>query len=334
MFCSKCGREIVSGYKFCSGCGATVEEDTAPQPTKTYEASVSKSKSKKRKSEGKVVLSVFLAIVLFFLVVAVILSVGFRRFSSEDAIKEMVECADIANIDISEITGERNQELDEFIYDVANEKMPGVLSKQELRDILESRKTKEYIAGIINDSLDYLLTGKGSIEISSDDVIELLEDTGINLTEQEKEQIETEMKYNELEELDIADIIDDNGGVFEKVRFFGAAMLLYIFIAAIILIVILLFVINIRYIEKAFLDISIPTFLGGLAVWTPMLFVSNIKEAMSSMEMIPADIINLLIDRISGNISQISVIPMAIGAILFVTFVVISFGKAVIQKRK
>lgn len=342
MICSYCGKEIVPGSKICNGCGATVESpvsvseipQASPQPMQTYDkpATKRKSKPKKRKSAGLVVLSIFLGIILFFLVVGTILIVGFRSFSSESAIKEMVESVDIAGIDISQITGAENQQLEDYIYEAANETLPGTLTKQEVRDILESPNTKDYIAEMISGSLDSMLTGSGKVEISSDDLISLVEDTGINLTEEEKRQIETEMKNKEIEEVEIVNITGENEGVFGKIRFFGSTILFSIMIVAIICIVVLLFVINIHFVEKALFDISVPTFLGGLVVWTPMRFASNLKEIISSIDRIPSDIINLLIDQVTGSISQVSVITMAIGAVVFLTYIAISLIKVAIRK--
>lgn len=302
------------------------------QGKKTKKNKPEKTKNPKKKSAGKIVLSVLLGMILFILVSAMVLLVGVRKFSSKEKIEEMVEHVDLADIDISDITGERHQQLAEFIYEIADESMPGALSRAELRRILRSSETKEYIAGVVEDSFRYILTGKGRILIGSDDIIELIRDNDVELTDMEVEQIKKELEYNKVDDLNISSIIDDNKAIFDKIHFLDLNVFLYVLAAAIALVVIALIAINRRYIERAFLDVAIPAFLSGFVIWILMRFTSYLQDAVGTVEGIPSEVVDLLITQMAEILSGIAVIPMKIGAVSFLLFLLIR-GVGILRRK-
>ncbi len=286
----------------------------------------------KKKAVGMVILSVLLSIVLFLLVTVLVALVGVKNFNSRENIKRIVDNVDLADLDISGITGERNQDLEGFIYDMANESMPGSLTKEELHRILKSSKTRRYITKIVGDSFDYILTGTGKIRIKSDDIIDLINASGVELSEEEMEQIKIEMEYNDIDRLNIADIIDENMPFLDKIHIFDPTVLLYVLAAVIALIVIGIFAINFRYIEKAFLDVGVPTFLSGFIIWILMRFSSQLQHVFVSGSVIPSQVVGLLIDGIAAELSGIAVIPMQIGAVSFLLFLLIR-GVGVLRRK-
>lgn len=302
------------------------------QPKKKAKRSKKTIENNKKKPVGMIILSVLLSIVLFLLVTVLVALVGVKNFNSRENIKRIVDNVDLADLDISGIAGERNQDLEEFIYDMANESMPGSLTKEELHRILKSSKTRRYITKIVGDSFDYILTGTGKIRIKSDDIIDLINASGIELSEEEMEQIKIEMEYNDIDRLNIADVIDENMPFLDKIHIFDPTVLLYVLAAVIALIVIGMFAINFSYIEKSFLDVGVPTFLSGFIIWILMLFSSQLQHAFASGSVIPSQIVDLLIDGIAAELSGIAVIPMQIGAVSFLLFLLIR-GVGVLRRR-
>ena len=305
---------------------------TAQSQSKKAKRNKKPIENNKKKPVGMVILSVLLSIVLFLLVTVLVALVGVRNFNSRENIKRIVDNVDLADLDISGITGERNQDLEGFIYDMVNESMPGSLTKEELRRILKSSKTRRYITKIVGDSLDYILTGTGKIRIKSDDIIDLINASGVELSEEEMEQIKIEMEYNDIDRLNIADIIDENMPFLDKIHIFDSTVLLYVLAAVIALIVIGMFAINFRYIEKAFLDVGVPTFLSGFIIWILMRFSSQLQHVFVSGSVIPSQIVGLLIDGIAAELSGIAVIPMQIGAVSFLLFLLIR-GVGVLRRK-
>lgn len=305
---------------------------TAQTQSKKAKRSKKPIENSKKKPVGMVILSVLLSIVLFLLVTVLVALVGVKNFNSRENIKRIVDNVDLADLDISGITGERNQDLEEFIYDMANESMPGSLTKEELHRILKSSKTRRYITKIVGDSFDYILTGTGKIRIKSDDIIDLINASGIELSEEEMEQIKIEMEYNDIDRLNIADIIDENMPFLDKIHIFDPTVLLYVLAAVIALIVIGMFAINFRYIEKAFLDVGMPTFLSGFIIWILMLFSSQLQHVFVAGDVIPSQIVDLLIDGMAAELSGIAVIPMQIGAVSFLLFLLIR-GVGVLRRK-
>lgn len=305
---------------------------TAQTQSKKAKRSKKPIENSKKKPVGMVILSVLLSIVLFLLVTVLVALVGVKNFNSRENIKRIVDNVDLADLDISGITGERNQDLEEFIYDMANESMPGSLTKEELHRILKSSKTRRYITKIVGDSFDYILTGMGKIRIKSDDIIDLINASGIELSEEEMEQIKIEMEYNDIDRLNIADIIDENMPFLDKIHIFDPTVLLYVLAAVIALIVIGMFAINFRYIEKAFLDVGVPMFLSGFIIWILMLFSSQLQHVFVAGDVIPSQIVDLLIEGIAAELSGIAVIPMQIGAVSFLLFLLIR-GVGVLRRK-
>ncbi len=188
MYCNNCGTQISENSKFCLNCGSSLETQQplpqAPQPeieetvTETVaeepvanqtaeieqpssEKNVQQSAPKKWKRVLKNIVSVLCCILIFAVTLSLAAVLSFRTSIAPDKVSYILD-----NLDIKQIVE----------YEEVEEALLVPLDGEEAEEIYEKSTIKEFVEEKANEFADYILYGTGSIRITGDDFVELVEE--------------------------------------------------------------------------------------------------------------------------------------------------------------
>lgn len=225
-----------------------------------------------KRSGGKIAGSIILSLfVTFFLFALLGLSV-FKHFMKADNIKKMASRLDFSKLSSSILF--ENTDDDETMSDYLYEKIGEMKDIKEIpRDTFDEFVEKDlspYFKGLLEDTADALVDGKGDISFTSQDIADLLENTDVEGMEDiklsdadmavidrafENGNVESAIEQINngtfLEEFDLA------GNVFSSFAVMIAAVILTLLIIGIV-------VVNRHYVKALLLHIGIPFLIVGL----------------------------------------------------------------------
>lgn len=210
MFCPRCGNPITPGKRFCGRCGAKIEaapdlpeaeksagpeerkevfspsvfplrpEENAPAPSAetpiapraaaSAEAPVQK---KKKSNAGRIVLSVFLAVLFAVsLLLSSVLTVIRVSFSKE-GVEECVDSLDLASLELPlGVYGDRVK-LSRYLYDELKNQVKD-LTQEKIETFLSLPALKNALKDGIEVYRGYLIDGKDTNGLTSDFIVEYL----------------------------------------------------------------------------------------------------------------------------------------------------------------
>lgn len=138
MFCTKCGRALVNGSKFCSVCGSKVEQSVASQPEQQAPEQPQPAKSAPAKKKSAAITKVWIAAAAAVVLIAAVLAVFFGTTSSLQQLAEIEDC-DYMGISMEE-GGKTAQEIfagDNTVSQDVWESISSIRLKKSAKDLRE-----------------------------------------------------------------------------------------------------------------------------------------------------------------------------------------------------
>lgn len=281
---------------------------------------------------GKKAISVIISIFLFVGMLVLLLLVLARQIGTKSTIKTAIKEMDIANLDLKEVLDvEEDTNLTDFVYDeiVEYEEFKDV-TKDDIKEFLEE-DVSNYFAGALDQYVDVLYTGEGSVTIDINEIVDIIEESDneylkdIEITPEIKEEIKASIDELNIETITTETLVQEDNEIFKVIRKITAPSTLAIAGGIVLFLALLLVVINLKYTKSWMLHISVPMIITGviLIVAGVVLKVFDIKGIVDGGAMVDS-IVEAVQTALSGKVFLIAGIAAAVG-------VVITIGAAVIS---
>lgn len=281
---------------------------------------------------GKKAISVIISIFLFVGMLGLLLLVLARQIGTKSTIKTAIKEMDIANLDLKEVLDvEEDTNLTDFVYDeiVVYEEFKDV-TKDDIKEFLEE-DVSDYFAGALDQYVDVLYTGEGSVTIDINEIVDIIEESDneylkdIEITPEIKEEIKASIDELNIETITTETLVQEDNEIFKVIRKITAPSTLAIAGGIVLFLALLLVVINLKYTKSWMLHISVPMIITGviLIVAGVVLKVFDIKGIVDGGAMVDS-IVDAVQTALSGKVFLIAGIAAAVG-------VVITIGAAVIS---
>lgn len=281
---------------------------------------------------GKKAISVIISIFLFVGMLGLLLLVLARQIGTKSTIKTAIKEMDIANLDLKEVLDvEEDTNLTDFVYDeiVVYEEFKDV-TKDDIKEFLEE-DVSDYFAGALDQYVDVLYTGEGSVTIDINEIVDIIEESDneylkdIEITPEIKEEIKASIDELNIETITTETLVQEDNEIFKVIRKITAPSTLAIAGGIVLFLALLLVVINLKYTKSWMLHISVPMIITGviLIVAGVVLKVFDIKGIVDGGAMVDS-IVEAVQTALSGKVFLIAGIAAAVG-------VVITIGAAVIS---
>ena len=281
---------------------------------------------------GKKAISVIISIFLFVGMLGLLLLVLARQIGTKSTIKTAIKEMDIANLDLKEVLDvEEDTNLTDFVYEeiVEYEEFKDV-TKDDIKEFLEE-DVSDYFAGALDQYVDVLYTGEGSVTIDINEIVDIIEESDneylkdIEITPEIKEEIKASIDELNIETITTETLVQEDNTVFKVIRKITAPSTLAIAGGIVLFLALLLVVINLKYTKSWMLHISVPMIITGviLIVAGVVLKVFDIKGMVDGGAMVDS-IVEAVQTALSGKVFLIAGIAAAVG-------VVITIGAAVIS---
>ncbi len=285
-----------------------------------------------KRSGGKKAVSVIISIFLFIGMLGLLLLVLARQIGTKSTIKTAIKEMDIANLDLKEVLDvEEDTNLTDFVYEeiVEYEEFKDV-TKDDIKEFLEE-DVSDYFAGALDQYVDVLYTGEGSVTIDINEIVDIIEESDneylkdIEITPEIKEEIKASIDELNIETITTETLVQEDNTVFKVIRKITAPSTLAIAGGIVLFLALLLVVINLKYTKSWMLHISVPMIITGviLIVAGVVLKVFDIKGIVDGGAMVDS-IVEAVQTALSGKVFLIAGIAAAVG-------VVITIGAAVIS---
>lgn len=277
------------------------------------------------RSGGRMAASIIISIFLFVGLLGMMLLVLARQVGTKTTIKKVIKEVNIATLDVSEFVDdvEEGTNLTDLIYDEISEfdEFKDV-SKEDIEQFIDE-DVSDYFAGILEEYVDVIYTGEGKPQIDVDEIVEIIENSDneylkdIEITEEDKELIKDTLEEYNIETIVTEIIIEEDDPVFKAIRRVTAPSTLAIAGGVVFLLVVLLVVINLKYITSWMLHISIPMIITGvvLIIAGVVIKVLDIKGIVDGGAMVDS-IVEAVQKALSGKVFVIAGILAVVGVIV------------------
>lgn len=230
---------------------------------------------------GSIFMSFFLWVFLITLVGVIIANTVLKSNMIERILKKVDYSEltmDIISADTSNNTSSGNIEnvkddsesVSDFLYKEFKDINPDYDISRENFDKFVDTDLAPYISEVLGDAADAVLNGKGEINVSADDIVEIIKNSeveeirDIDISDEDIKVID-----DALEEYNVKDAVEklNNGTVTEVYRFtkyFMSGFVIGIVVFIVMLFVLGIVLVNRKFIKAVFLHIGIPVFLAGL----------------------------------------------------------------------
>lgn len=337
--CAFCNAEAEDNAVKCEYCGQEFGgiQDIRP----TVENKPQPKKRRRRNSAWSVALCVFLAIGVFFTCLAGSAFVLLGNAVNGKTIRTVVEKTDILSVPVGD--GTVLDKVEEVFKNSGSEAL-AALDSEEIRAIAEQAGLNEALSGLLNQTAGYLTGEYENINISAEQIMVIIEDnieniyeaTGYEITENDLEQIEKALgehteTINQAATEMLADPVMQT--TVSTVRFaVGPTVPVTAFVIAGVFALIMLLVLRRK--EGVFMYVGIPVLLIGAVYFVIYGMSSTIKTLLFSYAPMSATVTNIaetVISVILNPLLYTAIICAATGAVCIILFIVIH---TVIHKSK
>lgn len=272
------------------------------------------------KIAGSVILSFFIAIFLFILLGMS----AFKHLMKADNIRKMASRLDFSKLS-SDILFESTDD-DESMSDYLYEKIGEMKDIKEIpRDTFDEFVEKDlspYFKGLLEDTADAIVNGKGDISFTPQDIAGLLEDThvegmeDIKLSDADMSVIESAFENGNVkstieqinngtlfEEFDIA------GKVFSSLAFMITAVILALMIIGVV-------IVNRHYVKALLLHIGIPFLIVGLLSAVTTFSIASVSmSAIKGVDHNLAALVSIFKDSVVTTFTLFTAIVAGLGLV-------------------
>ena len=369
MYCGICGKQNKDDSKFCSGCGSAlvvtsatpassesqgtpvVQADTVVSTTSTTfvkpvvqdtTAATKVRKQKKIKPVKKMntVLLVFLNIIMVLFVTVASLGITVRLLTNQESIEDIVEEIDIAELDVSAISGNRS---DDSLYKLIYENIPNYFkeyaSKKDIKRLLNKDFIKEFIEEELNEYVDDLFNdnGKGVVTTKElwlfvnrnvDEVFDELYISEYDYQDDFTDYVIEGAEWLDIEEKSSLDTYrEDNRLVFSIISIVFSYPIITILLLEALLITVVIFLKNSlsRSGKAVGISLLIVAFINIIGALVIKLFENTLSENF----ILGSDLIEILVGAACTKILSVGLVILSVGLILIIIALISQYIKKI-----
>lgn len=272
------------------------------------------------KIAGSVILSFFIAIFLFILLGMS----AFKHLMKVDNIRKMASRLDFSKLssDILFESTDDDESMSDYLYKKIGEMKDIKEIPRDTFDEFVEKDLSPYFKGLLEDTADAIVNGKGDISFTPQDIAGLLEDTNvegmedIKLSDADMSVIESAFENGNvkstieqinngtlLEEFDIA------GKVFSSLAFMITAVILALMIIGVV-------IVNRHYVKALLLHIGIPFLIVGLLSAVTTFSIATVSmSAIKGVDHNLAALVSIFKDSVVTTFTLFTAIVAGLGLV-------------------
>ncbi len=362
-FCTMCGKEADDNALFCMYCGnrfkvdggvsdqsqsetntvtQTEVKEKVPQSKETEtrpDKNILKPEKRTMTVAEKIGTVIVCALLLVVLLVGALAGVV-KNTVSEKSIAKIIDEIDIADITVEQILDiDDDKTLAEYIYENMDEASVSEydISEKEVAELLEEDAIKEFITDTLSDYCYYICYGGNVPKITSEDLIEFIEDnedkifeiTGYELSDEDYAYIEELEDSGQLDALDVS-VLEDNEEISEMLatlRTFLSTGFFFTLIIIALLLCIAIFFLCRKDLFNSSCCVGIVALLAGISLMIVSAIVANLTSLISNALTLPTEIVKPVIAYINTCIRQSMYVFLIIGGVVVIARIVVYFAK-------